>query len=862
MSVAFSERDYTILNALALNYASVYFVDFDVDEVIPYRISQVIEEQSGSFFRSRPRYWDAISSYIERNTAPEDKEEMLSVASYENLCRELSDKTLFMYDYRVFRDGKTLYFRMKVANVSKEEGLHQVVMGFADISTEKTREIERYAYTSEVTGGDNYIRFKEYMSQCDKAGFIAAMDIYSFKIVNSTCGVLRGDEALRTAWECVAASLGEDDFAGHINADHFVIFFAGADCEEANRKIMDITARLERASKEMEIPLLSPYYGLAEFTPGDDIEQIYGHATFAKHSIKGSSGINYGYFSQADAENALISKQMEDSFDNALENREFEVWYQPKYTPNGGALIGAEALVRWRRNGSLVPPNKFIPVFEKNGMIRRLDEYVFRTVCHQQKKWKEEGKSIIPISVNISRVSLYFQNIVEQYTEILNETGLLSKYVPLEITESAAAANAEIKALTDRFFSSGFALHMDDFGTGYSSLSSLNQLHFNTLKLDKSMVDYIGNYGGDKLLEHTIALAKDLGLHVTAEGVEKESQVNFLRGLRCDSIQGYYFSKPLPLEDFTVCLSEKKQSMRGSADRYNSEILAAQAYPIQDTISEALDAAADYAKEHGNSFVANPITLHESVYQNKPAFVSLLKNVTEFAIDRTPQNESIVFVCSKSVASEVSYNEYKFVVIAINACISAFELNSVLSADGRIAAAQKTVGEMGGSMTIEVQEEKDIELVIRLPFKRVRAIDTAPDFTDRKYAEIAAGKRVLLVEDNEFNRSLTVEILETVGFEVEAAEDGPSAVQAIMDNEPGCYSFVLMDVFMPRMNGYETAKQIRAIDREDVKALPIIAHSASMTAEDVVNSVEAGMNGYVSKPLVVSELFDIINKLK
>lgn len=859
MSVSFNEREYTILSALALNYSSAYFIDFDADEVIPYRISQVIDEQSGDYYRSRPHYWDAISSYIERNTAAEDKEEMLQVVSYENLSKELSDKTLFMYDYRVFRDNHTQYFRMKAVNVSSEPGLHKMVLGFADISSEKTREIERYAYTSTVTGGDNYIRFKMNISQLECSGYLAAMDIYSFKIVNSACGVHKGDEALRAAWECIVKSIGEGDCAGHINADHFVIFFAEKDLALIDKKTAEISQRLECASKEMEIPLLSPYFGIAEFNVGDDVEQIYGHATFAKHSIKGSS-VNSGYYSRSDAEQALASKQMEDSFDSALENHEFEIWYQPKYTSSGDALIGAEALVRWRRQGNLVPPSKFIPVFEKNGMIRRLDEYVFRTVCNQQKLWKEQGKSIIPISVNISRVSLYFQNIVEQYTEILCDTGVQSKYVPLEITESAAAANADIKGLTDRFFSAGFALHMDDFGTGYSSLSSLNELHFNTLKLDKSMVDYIGNYGGDKLLEHTIALAKDLGLHVTAEGVENESQVYFLRGLRCDSIQGYYFSKPLPLKEFTERLTEGKPPMH-SVDRYNCEILSTQAYSICDTVTEALDTAADYASARGRKFASNPIALCDRVYQNKELFVSLLKNVTQFAIDCVPKNESVVFVCSKSHTPEISYDEYKFVVIANNARVNSFEIKGVLEADDRIADARRAVGNLDGSMTVEVQENKDIEVVIRLPFKRVRTAEQPKNSAERRYAAAAVGKRILLVEDNEFNRSLTAEMLETIGFEVDAAENGQAAVQSVADSEPGFYSFVLMDIIMPVMNGYEAAKAIRALDRSDAKTLPIIAHSANSAPESVSKAYESGMNGFVAKPLEIDELFRILQKL-
>ena len=183
-------------------------------------------------------------------------------------------------------------------------------------------------------------------------------------------------------------------------------------------------------------------------------------------------------------------------------------------------------------------------------MIRYLDEYVFRMVCTQQKEWLEQGRTVIPISVNLSRASLYFQNVVERYQRIADEVGIEPAYVPIEITETAALDDKSIRQLADHFYEAGFPLHIDDFGAGYSSFATLNIMHFDTLKLDKSLIDYIGNYGGDRLLEHTIALAKELGMHVTAEGVENANQVAFLQKLNCDSIQGFYYSKPLPLREF------------------------------------------------------------------------------------------------------------------------------------------------------------------------------------------------------------------------------------------------------------------------------------------------------------------------
>jgi sensor c-di-GMP phosphodiesterase-like protein len=149
-------------------------------------------------------------------------------------------------------------------------------------------------------------------------------------------------------------------------------------------------------------------------------------------------------------------------------------------------MIGAEALIRWKQNdGSLISPMTFIPLFERNGMIRQLDEYVFRTVVNQQKKWLSEGRKIVPVSINLSRVSLYYFDIVEIYSRIIKEKDIDPKYIPIEITESAAAGVAEIKQIAEEFHNAGFSLHMDDFGSGYSSLALLNTMHFDTLKLDK-----------------------------------------------------------------------------------------------------------------------------------------------------------------------------------------------------------------------------------------------------------------------------------------------------------------------------------------------------------------------------------------
>ena len=415
---------------------------------------------------------------------------------------------------------------------------------------EKT--LRTLAYVDSVTQGDNYASFLEKIkNRKSDSGFFVSLDINEFKLVNSICGIEKGNETLKEVWNVIASQLKEEEYAAHINADHYVLFLKSESktaliqrIEEISKKIIEISSKLNNIS-------IWPYFGVFESKNQEDPEACYGYANQAKHLVRGKRKTNYAFYESMDYDKLVEEKRLVDCFDAAIEKQEFELWYQPKYKSDDQTVVGAEALVRWRKeDGTLRQPLSFIPLFEKNGLIANLDEYVFRMVCLQQKKWEKEGKHIFPVSVNISRASLYYDDIVQRYQGILGEAGLKPELVPLEITESATVDNSQIKRLVERFRNVGFPIHLDDFGNGYSALSTLNMMHFDTLKLDKGLVDFIGDSNGEKLLSYTIKLAKSLGMRITAEGVEYKNQVEFLQNLECDEIQGYYFSKPLPLEEF------------------------------------------------------------------------------------------------------------------------------------------------------------------------------------------------------------------------------------------------------------------------------------------------------------------------
>lgn len=412
------------------------------------------------------------------------------------------------------------------------------------------------AYTDPLTKGDNYSSFLyKIKSKSGISGYMVSLDLNEFKLINSICGARAGDRVLKSIWNIISSDLGENELAAHVRGDRYIMFLTSASREEIIERVKNINNQIIALPEQLNTIQIQPYFGIYKTSNLGDPEEGYTRTIQAQRLVKGSTSKNYAFYDEVDVSKLSDEKQLADSFEKAIENHEFEIWYQPKYYSADRSIAGAEALVRWRKpDGHLIPPFRFIPLFERNGMIITLDEYVFRAVCKQQKEWESAGHTLFPVSINISRASLYYENIVQRYQEILAEYNIDAKYVPLEVTESATIDNAQVLGIMKLFHDAGFPLYLDDFGAGYSSLATLNLMIFDTLKLDKSLVDFIGNDNGEKLLSYTIQLAKSLGMKITAEGVELEEQVNFLQNLKCDEIQGYFFSKPLPLADFEKLL--------------------------------------------------------------------------------------------------------------------------------------------------------------------------------------------------------------------------------------------------------------------------------------------------------------------
>ena len=386
----------------------------------------------------------------------------------------------------------------------------------------------------------------------DKSFDLILLDIADFKLVNSAYGEKKGDEVLKFLAEFCSNSLSEALIARQVDKI-FALF--SSEYRLTGNEIKDI---VDNAIKKAPIPNLSIKLGYYEdIDKSHKITILCDRVQMAIDSIKRDMIRSYAYYDDELQKKRVRNQKLEADFEGALKNGEFKVWFQPKVDVYTEKIIAAEALVRWLdKDGNMISPGEFIPLFEKDGLIHRLDEYVFKKVCDFQSQRLNSGKKVVPVSVNLSRNSVYHIGTIDNYVEMVVESGISKDLVPIEITESATDVGQRIMNLADKLKDAGFSLHMDDFGSGYSSLSSLGTIAFDVLKLDKSLVDQIGSDRGNTVLKHTIMIAQELGMKVVAEGVEDKEQVSFLRLAGCNMVQGYYYSAPKNEDIFVKMLDE------------------------------------------------------------------------------------------------------------------------------------------------------------------------------------------------------------------------------------------------------------------------------------------------------------------
>ena len=333
--------------------------------------------------------------------------------------------------------------------------------------------------------------------------------------------------------------------AGRLSEDDFIVMcleFPAERCKEV----------LSRVRHEAPVPNLVIKVGTARMDRDTSMRVLCDHAQSAISKIRQIYGVYYQEYTDALRLEKLREQRILDSMEKALEQHQFQVYYQPKHRSATGCPVGAEALVRWiHPEYGFMSPGEFIPLFERVGFIRTLDRYVWTQVGKDINRWKAQGLPLVPVSINLSRRDFESPDLADDILGLMQELQLEPEMIHIELTESAFTEDPKrISDCLARLHKAKFVIELDDFGSGYSSLTTLNSLDLDVLKIDMSIIRQDKPGTQRNALEFCMELAKMMNLETVAEGIETENQVNRVRSLGCDYIQGYYYSKPVPVEEF------------------------------------------------------------------------------------------------------------------------------------------------------------------------------------------------------------------------------------------------------------------------------------------------------------------------
>ena len=381
---------------------------------------------------------------------------------------------------------------------------------------------------------------------------VVCFDVLRFKAINELFGARRGDRLLSHIAEVLNANLREGEWACRISADNFAVFM-----RMENNAPQQLLHTLGNAIAR-DLPFETTFNAGIYVTCAEQLnaDAMMDRAKLALTSIKGNYAVKYKYYTEALRSEMLSEHEIEGMSAEALENHQFKVYYQPQYSHATGILTGAEALVRWEHpERGLVLPGKFVPIFERNGFITTLDLYVFEKTCAMQRRCLDLKLPIVPVSTNFSRYDIFQEDFLDRLETIRKRYDVPVRYLHIELTETVFIDGSErMNAIVDELHRLGYKIQMDDFGSGYSSLNVLKDTDVDCFKLDMGFLSGADERRGGIILSTVVRMAKWLGVHVIAEGVETLEQANFLRSIGCDCVQGFLYARPMEEEEYLLQL--------------------------------------------------------------------------------------------------------------------------------------------------------------------------------------------------------------------------------------------------------------------------------------------------------------------
>lgn len=458
--------------------------------------------------------------------------------------------------------GKYTWYKISIQLIRNDD--NRLIRGIGTLKDvdEVTRSHETIRYRAEydvLTDIPNVNRFyidANYLitGQQEKTYAIVAFDINKFKMINDLFGMSSGDKVLQHVANVLKEQMPESALYCRVHSD--VFFF----CVEYNKRgdIIKLIEKIRKGIYKNEFSFdVNTSFGIYlvkdRSTP---INLMCDRASLASRTVKDNAMKFCAFYDEQYRTEIMKNTEIEQDMNRALSDHQFTMYLQPKINLSSSKICGAEVLCRWMHpTKGLIQPNDFIPLFERNGFILKLDEYMWEQACQTLAKWKDEGREVVPLSVNISRYHIKNNDLVGAWKRLIKKYRIDPSDLTLEITETFFYDSQELYDVLKELQDLGFCLEVDDFGSGYSSLNLIRNVPVDVIKIDKDFLDQkLSTDKGKIVIGHTIAMAKDLHLGVVAEGVETKEHVDFLRSSSCDIAQGYYFAKPMPLKEFEIML--------------------------------------------------------------------------------------------------------------------------------------------------------------------------------------------------------------------------------------------------------------------------------------------------------------------
>lgn len=425
-----------------------------------------------------------------------------------------------------------------------------------------SKKILKAAFTDEVTGYSNKQKFKIDIEEALRNNrlekyAIAVLDIDNFKTFNGIFGFNEGDKVLKFVGDTINNNLSDEEYFCRSNSDNFYMLLKYS----SKKQIKDRLANIMNIISSYKIPdnqnyKIISYCGVYKINPKNfekGANFLIDRARLALMRIVKNHRNGYAFYNDIFRNNIVFETELENDMEQALADGDFKIFVQPKYNIENGQIAGGEALIRWQhKKKGFLTPDKFIELFERNCFITKLDYFVLTTICNKQKNWLDLGYNVVPISINQSRVNLFKKNYIESIIDAVEKSQVPPELIELEITEDVAFHNtSEIVDIINELHKKGIKFSMDDFGSGFSSLNMLKNLDIDVIKLDKAFFDNSSeNKKGQIIIRSAIDMADKLDIRSVAEGVETQKHVDFLKTTGCNIAQGYFYSKPIPIDEF------------------------------------------------------------------------------------------------------------------------------------------------------------------------------------------------------------------------------------------------------------------------------------------------------------------------